>query len=233
MKRRNWASVAREFRDKTAICGVALTLGKFPERTPLSLAIEAFKLALDDSGLEREDVDGLIVLSFRSDYDRFLEAVGLNMRYAHQGWTHGRFMSPTVQLAAMAVGMAMAKAVAIVNGKRGKAFGAPTDTEMWRQGLGPRGEVPLTARRLAAQRSGTYNLKQAERPPSAGITAPVTVRDSFDARNTAMAAISSDSATENGNQLARRRHARLHRSGRLAAGTRRAGACPCPHPADG
>jgi hypothetical protein len=45
---------------------------------------------------------------------------------------------------------------------------------------------------LAAQPSGTCNLKQAERPPSAGITAPVTVRDSFDARNTAMAAISSD-----------------------------------------
>jgi acetyl-CoA acetyltransferase len=42
----------------------------------------------------------------------------------------------------MAVGMGMCKAVAVVNGKRGKAFGAPTDTEMWRQGLGPHGESP-------------------------------------------------------------------------------------------
>ena len=134
--------VARAFRDKTAVAGVGLMLGKFPERTSLSLAIEAFKLALDDAGLKRDDIDGLITLSFGSDYDRFLEATGLNVRYAHQGWTHGRFISPTVQYAAMAVGMGMAKAVAIVNGKRGKAFGQPTDIEMWRQGLGPHGESP-------------------------------------------------------------------------------------------
>ncbi|HEV8516958.1 MAG TPA: thiolase family protein [Burkholderiales bacterium] len=138
----NLTEAARAFRDKTAVAGVGLTLGKFPERTALSLAIEAFKLALDDSGLKRDDIDGLITLSFGSDYDRFLEATGLNVRYAHQGWTHGRFISPTLQFAAMAVGMGMAKAVAIVNGKRGKAFGQPTDIEMWRQGLGPHGESP-------------------------------------------------------------------------------------------
>lgn len=114
--------VARAFRDKTAVAGVGMKLGKFPEQTALSLAVDAFKLALDDSGLKREDVDGLIVLSFGSDYDRLLEALGLNVRYAHQGWSHGRFISPTVQFAAMAVAMGMAKAVAIVNGKRGKAF---------------------------------------------------------------------------------------------------------------
>ncbi len=56
--------VAQAFRDKTAVAGVGLTLGKIPERTSLSLAIEAFKLALDDSGLKREDVDGLITLPF-------------------------------------------------------------------------------------------------------------------------------------------------------------------------
>ena len=133
---------ARVFRNKTAVAGVGLTLGKFPDKTALSLAIDAFKIALDDAGLKREDVDGLIVLSFGSDYDRFLEATGLNVRYAHQGWTHGRFISPTIQFAAMAVAMGMCKAVAVVNGKRGKAFGAPTDTEMWRQGLGPHGESP-------------------------------------------------------------------------------------------
>ena len=134
--------VARAFRDKTAVAGVGMKLGKFPGQTALSLAIDAFKLALDDSGLKREDVDGLIVLSFGSDYDRLLEALGLNVRYAHQGWSHGRFISPTVQFAAMAVAMGMAKAVAIVNGKRGKAFGQAGDTEMWRQGLGPHGESP-------------------------------------------------------------------------------------------
>ena len=134
--------LGQAFRDQTAVCGVALSLGKFPESSSLALALDAFKAALDDAGLRKEDIDGLITLSFGSDYDRFLEAAGLNVRYAHQGWTHGRFISPTLQFAAMAVGMGMAKAVAVVNGKRGKAFGAPSDVEMWRQGLGPHGESP-------------------------------------------------------------------------------------------
>lgn len=134
--------LAHAFRDKTAVCGVSVFIGSYPERSHLSLAAEAFKLALADSGLKREDIDGLITLSFGSDYDRFLEAVGLNVRYAHQGWTHGRFISPMVQQAAMVVGMGMAKTVAIVNGKRRKPYGQPTDLEMWRQGLGPHGESP-------------------------------------------------------------------------------------------
>ena len=50
-------------------------------------------------------MDGLITLSFGADYDRFLEAVGLNVRYAYQGWTHGRFISPMVQQAAMVVAL--------------------------------------------------------------------------------------------------------------------------------
>ena len=134
--------LARAFRDKTAICGVSNFVGNYMDRTALSLAGEAFKLALDDCGMSKDEIDGVICLSFGSDYDRLLEALGLNVRYAHQGWTHGRFISPTVQLAAMAVGMGMAKNVAIIHGKRRKPYGQPTDLEMWRQGLGPHGESP-------------------------------------------------------------------------------------------
>lgn len=130
-------------RGKVAIAGVGLTpMGSFPERTSLSLAVDAFTAALADSGLERSDVDGLMCLAYGTDYDRFLEAVGLNVRYAYQGWSHGRFLAPMVAHAAMAVYHGMADCIAIVHGRRGRAFGSTGDIEMWRQGLGPHGESP-------------------------------------------------------------------------------------------
>jgi hypothetical protein len=82
---------AQAMRDRTAVSGVGLLLGKYPERTSLSLAVEAYDIALADAGLERKDVDGIIQLSYGYDYDRFLEAVGADVRYAYQGWSHGRF----------------------------------------------------------------------------------------------------------------------------------------------
>jgi len=134
--------VAQSLRDRTAVCGVGLLLGSSPDRTALELAVNAYDLALEDAGLRREDVDGIIQLAYGYDYDRFLEAVGTDVRYAYQGWSHGRFIAPMVQHAAMAVATGMAKAVAIVHGRRRKAYGETADHEMWRQGLGPHGESP-------------------------------------------------------------------------------------------
>ena len=55
------------------------------------------RLALADSGLDKSDIDGYVSLSYGTDYDRFLEATGVNVRYAFQGWTHGRFVAPMLQ----------------------------------------------------------------------------------------------------------------------------------------
>src|ERR1700743_2611623 len=139
-------------RGQVAIAGVGLTeLKSFPDRTSLSLAVEAFKLALADAGLEKNDVDGLMCLAYGTDYDRFLEATGLNVRYAYQGWSHGRFLAPMIQHAAMAgdmgpgelwVCMGLADCPASLHGRRGGPFGQRVDIEMWRQGLGPHGESP-------------------------------------------------------------------------------------------
>jgi acetyl-CoA acetyltransferase len=128
---------------EVAICGVGMTpLGKYPDRTHLDLAIEGFRLALADGGIAKDDVDGLVCLNYGADYDRFLESVGLNVRYAYQGWSHGRFAAPLLQIAAMAIYHGMADTIAIVHGKRQRALGASEDREMWRQGLGPHGESP-------------------------------------------------------------------------------------------
>lgn len=136
---------------KAAICGIGMTeIGKFPNKTPLHLAVDAFKLALDDAGLTNKDVDGLIMLSFGADYDRFLEATGVNSVYTRQGWTHGRFIAPMLQEAAMVVAAGLANYVAIVHGRSGKHYGNSADLEMWRQGLGPHGETAAYGAMLPA-----------------------------------------------------------------------------------
>ena len=133
---------AKAMRNKTAVAGVSVMMGDYPDRTALQIAVEAFQLALEDAGLSHKDVDGLMCLSYGADYDRFLEATGVETRYTFQGWTHGRFISPTLQQAAMTISAGLADCIAIVHGKKHKSYGQPMDHEMWRQGLGPHGETP-------------------------------------------------------------------------------------------
>ena len=45
---------------KTAVCGVGLRVGVFPEESAMALAVDAYRQALDDAGMKREDVDGII-----------------------------------------------------------------------------------------------------------------------------------------------------------------------------
>jgi acetyl-CoA acetyltransferase len=128
--------------DQTALAGVGMTpIGRYPDRSALSLAVDAFKLALDDAGLQKSDVDGLMMMSFGADYDRFLETIGLDVRYAFQGWHHGRFLIAMVQQAALAINAGMADVIAIVHGSKGRRIGTlDGDPEILRQGLGPHGE---------------------------------------------------------------------------------------------
>lgn len=136
-------SAGKHLRDRAAISGIGMTeIGHFPDKSHLALAVDAFKLALDDAGMTKDDIDGLIVLSYGADYDRFLEATGVESKYTYQGWSHGRFIAPMLQHAALVVAAGMARNIAIVHGRRGRAFGQTGDLEMWRQGLGPHGEAP-------------------------------------------------------------------------------------------
>lgn len=51
-------------KDKYAIVGAGLTeLGKIPGRSAMSFTLEAMKIAIEDAGLTRDDVDGVLVLS--------------------------------------------------------------------------------------------------------------------------------------------------------------------------
>jgi acetyl-CoA acetyltransferase len=106
-------------KDRTAIIGVGNS--KF-ERisasvSPLIPLAAAFKNALKDAGLERSDIDGLLVnigTPFGVDYDQVAEAFGLDIHFSDQTWTHGRQMATVTAHAAMAVEAGLANYVACV-----------------------------------------------------------------------------------------------------------------------
>jgi len=105
--------------DRTAVIGVGSS--KF-ERisaavSPLVPLATAFKNALDDAGLKRSDIDGLLVnigSPFGVDYDQVSEAFGLDIHFSDQTWTHGRQMATVTAHAAMAVEAGLANYVACV-----------------------------------------------------------------------------------------------------------------------
>src|SRR5260370_8160263 len=92
----NW-----DLKDKAAITGVGNSkFGRRLMRSPIDLAAEAILNALDDCGLQRKQLDGLIV-SFGSpigtDGDQLASVLGLNLRCYNQTWAHGRFTPSSTQ----------------------------------------------------------------------------------------------------------------------------------------
>src|ERR1700733_8363209 len=103
-------------KDRAAIVGVGNSAyGRRLMRSPIDLAADAIANALDDAGLAREALDGLIV-SFGSpigaDADTLAQVLGLNLRTYNQTWAHGRFTASCVQWAAMMVNAGLADAIA-------------------------------------------------------------------------------------------------------------------------
>jgi hypothetical protein len=86
--------MSHRLRGRGAIVGVgASAQGKVPGSTALSLAVDAFKRALDDSGLRKNQSDGLLTLRGQTspegeqNYLRLGETLGINPR-----WTGGMHM---------------------------------------------------------------------------------------------------------------------------------------------
>src|SRR5690349_1623611 len=79
--------------DQIAVVGIGTTgFGKFAERSGSSMANDALSAALEDAGLERGHVDGLVsqIGSPRGlDYDELARLLCLDLRYATQTWDHG------------------------------------------------------------------------------------------------------------------------------------------------
>jgi acetyl-CoA acetyltransferase len=141
-----------DLKDKTAICGVGHSpYGRRLNRSTIDLAGEALRNALDDAGLGRDDLDGLIVsfgTPIGADADTIAYALGLKLRMYNQTWAHGRFTASCIQWAAMAVNAGLANHVACLaaisfSGFRRPMMGGSGDAEGAREGGGGHGEDPV------------------------------------------------------------------------------------------
>lgn len=108
-------------KDKIAIVGVGATRqGKLPGSTPVTLGTEAFKLALDDSGLHKGQIDGLLTMPGTTspegslNYLRMGETLGIDPKYTGSMTMGGGTCGALIQNAAMAIESGMADYVACV-----------------------------------------------------------------------------------------------------------------------
>lgn len=135
---------------QTAIAGVgASRFERRPEASVLEFAGDALNAALADAGLEKEQIDGLIVQvgSPRgADYDTIALTFGLSPSYCGQTWAHGRFAASVIIQAAMAVSAGLATRVACLMAMKNSDIGRigeadnPFYHEQFRENGGPHGE---------------------------------------------------------------------------------------------
>jgi len=91
-------------------------------RDPYALAAEAFKNALDDCGLKKEDIDGVICVRDVTKYDYFCYRVGISKPMLVNGLnSQGRQSGLAVQYAAMAIASGQVNTVAVVYSNVGKS----------------------------------------------------------------------------------------------------------------
>lgn len=87
-------------------------------KSPLRQQVEAFKAALTDAGLSKDDIDGFSTAHgapLGVDYEEFVLATGLKCRWISQMWAHGRWAATALADAALAVSAGFADYIAILN----------------------------------------------------------------------------------------------------------------------
>src|SRR6476469_4756457 len=119
---------------KASIAGVgASRQGKLPDETPLSLAHTALTAALDDAGLEKDDLDGLLTMPGTTspegpkNYLTLGGHLGINPKLAGSRVAGGSTAGQLVQQAALAIDAGMASAVACVFADTARTGGSKFD----------------------------------------------------------------------------------------------------------
>ena len=115
---------------KVAIVGLGVTeQGKLPGSTPVSLGAEAFKRAIADAGLRKDQVDGLLTMPGTTspegplNYLRLGETLGIDPRYTGSMVMGGGTAGALVQNAALAIEAGLADYVACVFGDTARTGG--------------------------------------------------------------------------------------------------------------
>ncbi|HYZ61421.1 MAG TPA: hypothetical protein VE650_03125 [Acetobacteraceae bacterium] len=136
---------------EVAIVGIGQSeFGRYLPTSQLGLGAKALRSALADAQLDRSDIDGLALhmgWPLGADYDRMAEVYGLEVDWVHQCWTHGRFVTSTLQAAAMAISCGMANVVACITAisftRELSILGGPGDPEGMREQGATHGENPV------------------------------------------------------------------------------------------
>jgi acetyl-CoA acetyltransferase len=135
---------------RAAVIGVgASSFVRRPDMSVLEPAGVALTAALADAGLEKEQIDGLIVhvgSPRGADYDTIAQTFGLTPRFCSQTWAHGRFAATVLIQAAMAIACGMATRVACLLAMKNSDLGRigeannPFFFEQFRENGGPHAE---------------------------------------------------------------------------------------------
>ncbi|MCP8937761.1 thiolase family protein [Alsobacter sp. SYSU M60028] len=115
---------------KVAVVGVGTSAyGKFPDKDATALGVDAFLAALDDSGVSRDQIDGLVV--HRAPHiQRMSEMLGLRTRYMSHpaGWGAQSGVEVIQAVAALEAGLANCIALIYADdgGSRNHVYGGPS-----------------------------------------------------------------------------------------------------------
>ncbi len=115
--------------NKVAVVGVGTSAyGRFPEKNATILAVEAFRAALEDSGIDRQSIDGLVIHRV-PQYQRVSEMLGVHTRYMSHPQTWGAQSGVEVIQAVGALASGLANYVALIyaddGGSRSYVYGGP------------------------------------------------------------------------------------------------------------
>lgn len=107
--------------NKVAVIGVGNTAyGSFPETDEYGLAAQAFRAAIADCGINKNEVDGLLVCRIPY-YARMGEVLGLNPRWTLTMPPHGRMSGMSIIEATLALATGQAKYVALLYANIGRS----------------------------------------------------------------------------------------------------------------
>ena len=187
-------------RDQCAIVGVgARAQGKLPGSTALSLAVDAFKAALDDSGLKKDQIDGILTLPGQTspegalNYLRLGETLGINPRFTGTMNMGGSTAGALIQQAVLAVNAGMATHVACMfgdaaatgGGKFDRAQGWGDSSSIWGYMSAAANSAITASRHMALYGTTSRQLGEiavacryhASLNPAAVMRQPITVED--------------------------------------------------------
>lgn len=187
-------------RDKIAIVGVGATeQGKLPGSTPITLATEAFKRAISDAGLRKDQIDGLLTMPGTTspegslNFLRLGETLGIDPRYTGSMTMGGGTAGALLQNAAMAVNAGLANYVACVFGdtartggsKFARASGWGDSWGLWGMFGAAANSATAASRHMALYGTTSRQLgevavacrKHASMNPNAVMRDPITIED--------------------------------------------------------